>query len=533
MNLNFLNLDLVENYLSLNFLKYILANIVTAVLGWFLVGRFGKYSKTTQNVWLLTVPLLITPVVVYIIMKLSTIYLNIDGLLADSFAFGSVIGIVIKLSSDKPIEASVAKLIVYDMHGKTVEITLEIDALVGDARNKIAEAFKIQPASRVLLETGKGGFIEDLKGPLIPALETTNADVHMDFFGKRTFVCYVQIKDETPETDNFDADKQPVMQSNITSRNLMSMLNSKAEVKYGADYILLANHPASAVTANVKPFYPQLVDKFLAATVSQQSNTPLRIEKWTNYSDSSDLASEVGSANLTPSIKSNSASRRPVVETFTSILKLKPRDDSESIHDGDLVVFETQGKYLSVTRGWWLAWNSPTPRRSGAFVVEVLERVPRMQNLMSMHVTKRLVSWPSISLGTAGAVGMDTLHGMGAINTDPYSPRDGAVERRNSQLGGDLHSSSGVVDSRGSKDHSVLHLGDVFRLRSVKFPDYELGITSEHVRGDFCYLGLRKVSDKEKDTWCVPLRFSLKAPDLFTSRDRSKVQPVQPVNPST
>lgn len=178
-----------------------------------------------------------------------------------------------------------------------------------------------------------------------------------------------------------------------------------------------------------------------------------------------------------------------------------------------------------------MAWNSSTPRRSGAFVVEVLERAPRM-NLMT---SKRLVSWPSISLGTAGAVGagnMDTLTGIGAINTDSFVSRERGLERRNSKVGNELHSSSGTADGRNAcKDHSVLHLGDTFRLRSVKFPDYELGITSERVRGDFCYLGLRKVNDLEKDTWCVPLRFNLKAPasEIFTSRDRSKTQSVQPV----
>ena len=348
INFQFFSTKLFENDFNLSYLKYVIVNIISAILGSLLVGRFGKYSKTTENVWKLTFPLLITPVIVFLIMKLSTIFFNIDGLLADSFAFGSVIGIIIKLSSDKPIEASTAKLVVFDMHGKTAEITLDIDALVGDARNKIAEAFKVQPASRILIETGKGGFIEDLQRPVALALEAANSDVHTDFFGKRTFVCYVQIKDEDYDADNFDADKLPVAHGNITSRNLMSMLNSKAEVKYGADYILLANHnqPASAHTANVKPFYPQMVDKFLAATVSQQSNTPLRIEKWTNYSDASEQASEAGSVSKTPSVKTSPTPGRILnkLDKFSSMLKLTARDDSDPIHDGDLVVFETQGK---------------------------------------------------------------------------------------------------------------------------------------------------------------------------------------------
>jgi hypothetical protein len=46
-----------------------------------------------------------------------------------------------------------------------------------------------------------------------------------------------------------------------------------------------------------------------------------------------------------------------------------------------------------------------------------------------------------------------------------------------------------------STDHgqdSVLRPGDIFKLRSVKFPDFELGLTSVKVRDEYCYLGLRK-----------------------------------------
>lgn len=39
-----------------------------------------------------------------------------------------------------------------------------------------------------------------------------------------------------------------------------------------------------------------------------------------------------------------------------------------------------------------------------------------------------------------------------------------------------------------------LRTGDSFRLRSVKFPDYEMGVTSVKLRDEFCYVGLRKVT---------------------------------------
>lgn len=40
-----------------------------------------------------------------------------------------------------------------------------------------------------------------------------------------------------------------------------------------------------------------------------------------------------------------------------------------------------------------------------------------------------------------------------------------------------------------------LRTGDSFRLRSVKFPEYEMGVTSVKLKDEFCYVGLRKVSE--------------------------------------
>jgi hypothetical protein len=65
----------------------------------------------------------------------------------------------------------------------------------------------------------------------------------------------------------------------------------------------------------------------------------------------------------------------------------------------------------------------------------------------------------------------------------------------------------------------VLRAGDQFRLRSMKFPDYELGVTSVKLKDDFCYLGLRKVeSNGEKvkaEEWCMPVRFSVRSGSVF------------------
>ena len=59
---------------------------------------------------------------------------------------------------------------------------------------------------------------------------------------------------------------------------------------------------------------------------------------------------------------------------------------------------------------------------------------------------------------------------------------------------------------------AILKSGDSFRLRSMKFPEYELGVTSDKIKDEYCYLGLRKVNDVVTGgEWCMPVRFSVKA----------------------
>lgn len=170
-------------------------------------------------------------------------------------------------------------------------------------------------------------------------------------------------------------------------------------------------------------------------------------------------------------------------------------------------------RYVSVVRGWWLAWASNVPRRSGAFIIEIVERAPRIKAPNILPHGK--LQWPTISLQTAGAVGsegLEALEKMGAINTRPSPSSRGPMNDSFQSLG---DRPSAVINDHNSnlhhndKDNGLLNVGDVFRLRSIKFPDYELGLTSERLRDDFYYLGLRKTVDKNADNWCSTLHFSL------------------------
>lgn len=64
-----------------------------------------------------------------------------------------------------------------------------------------------------------------------------------------------------------------------------------------------------------------------------------------------------------------------------------------------------------------------------------------------------------------------------------------------------------------------LRTGDSFRLRSVKFPEFEMGVTSVKLKDEFCYVGLRKIDgpsnhNEVSEEWCVPMRFSVKVSHL-------------------
>lgn len=126
---------------------------------------------------------------------------------------------------------------------------------------------------------------------------------------------------------------------------------------------------------------------------------------------------------------------------------------------------------MSVARGWWLAWSSGEPRRSGAFTIEITEKAQSKFKGQFDKIKENIGRSQSSNLA---------------------SPKDAA---------------QAPVDN-------ILRPGDMFRLRSVKFPEYELGLTSVKVRDEYCYLGLRKqqsdgstMDTGDDDAWAMEVRF--------------------------
>ena len=74
------------------------------------------------------------------------------------------------------------------------------------------------------------------------------------------------------------------------------------------------------------------------------------------------------------------------------------------------------------------------------------------------------------------------------------SPNTYAKNNSNSSV--NIHMNTNTNSNNNTTNNTnedILMTGDSFRLRSVKFPEYELGITHVKIRDDYCYMGLRKV----------------------------------------
>jgi hypothetical protein len=126
---------------------------------------------------------------------------------------------------------------------------------------------------------------------------------------------------------------------------------------------------------------------------------------------------------------------------------------------------------MSVTKGWWIAWSSEVPRKSGVFIIEIVEKAK--QNVIQEQFS-------NIKEKFSRATSFGISNDISNIDAD-----------------------------------SVLSPGDSFRLRSMKFPDYELGVTGVKISGahDAYYLGLRKSSANEelaKSEWSQKALFVFK-----------------------
>lgn len=168
-------------------------------------------------------------------------------------------------------------------------------------------------------------------------------------------------------------------------------------------------------------------------------------------------------------------------------------------------------RFMSLVRGWWFAFNSTSPRRSGAFVLEILEQYSQKT------LDKRLIK--GMRTTASGVRDMVMMRGGGATSTSAAvgsaTPATGGAQTQAALAGasqspakestaGAMSGGSGVVgggaSTPGSPDGHVvekgeiLRPGDVFRLRSLKYPEFSFGVTNVRLENDFFYMGLAKVT---------------------------------------
>lgn len=403
-----------------------------------------------------------------------------DRVVADAFSFGVVLGILAKLRT----KATGTRLIAQQANGKRTDVWVDsIDIVVGEARNKIAEVLRVSPSSRVSIETGNGKLIEDMSAQLRTVVLPGSVS-NPDFFGFITLTCYISIKEADDQKD-IDGDFGPEnsgLRAHTPSYNFRSLLNTKGDVHFRDKLILTARVPKAS--SDSKAFYVNSIDKFVAAAPSQPStqHSVVQLVSWDKvrqaYATQEGLSEngDVASSGMSPgNVTKNSKASGSLV---ASVGGGSSGSANTPVRNGDQVAIECDGKYMSVTRGWWMAWSSSAPRRSGIFIVEIVERAP--QNILAKN-------FESIKIGFESG-----LEKIGLPQPSSYS----------------------------SKDDNILRTGDSFRLRSVKFPKFELGITNVRLRDNYCYLGLRKVAGDHQpsgdESWCTEVRFSVKVNSLST-----------------
>ena len=112
---------------SLWFVKVGLTFILSSSIGWVLVQQLGQLAGKTDKIWKLTMPLLITPIIIFAMLRItSKCFQSCDSVVADSFAFGVVAGIMIKLNSTKEKMTGSMKLIASASNGKQIEILIKL-----------------------------------------------------------------------------------------------------------------------------------------------------------------------------------------------------------------------------------------------------------------------------------------------------------------------------------------------------------------------------------------------------------------------
>ncbi len=329
------------------FIGLIISSALSLMLGWKLVDYLRKKSSSTDKVWKLTIPIFATPVAVFLLLSFFSSMGICDRIIADSFSFGLLLGIIGKLQA-KSLESDNVKLIAHLPNGRSIDVWLDSShVLVGEARNKIAEELKIVPASRICIETGKGCLIEDLSSKLFPIINADGTNAVADFFGFVTTSCYIFIREEE-KTVSFQLPADTEDKASKSQYSFISMLHSRGgETKYGDLFSLTAKSSASDTL-----FYVQEVDKFVGATPTVNLSSLIKFVSWDASNAAMNAAENVSEAGDMLSTRSDAgaAAAAGVTASATAGNNAKAKTpsrqpgDGETVKNGDVVLLDCNGK---------------------------------------------------------------------------------------------------------------------------------------------------------------------------------------------
>lgn len=317
----------------------LLSCALAATAGYHFVGLLRNQYKKTGVITDLIILVYVAPIVIYIACFLLIEFGLFDRVVGNSFSFGTVVGILLKLSA-KPSGSKVIRLIVKQVAAKPRDIWLDsLDLTVAEVQNAISDAFAVKPAKRVQLQSGKGSVLEDLKLPFFKQIDDSQQTT--DFFGYFTCSCYVKLLDQLEEENNASTGlKFGVSKEESTIFNpFKSLLDSRA--KYGDAYTIIAR---SAASDEATTFHICDVEKFAGAA---PGNAPLfvqlKISAW-NASDNINDEAKSEDASVATTIRTKSSSSSSMMSL---LWHKKPKDihmKGKPIMHGDSIVIESDGK---------------------------------------------------------------------------------------------------------------------------------------------------------------------------------------------
>lgn len=540
--------------------KVCLSALASGLMGLVIVNLLRVLSIYTEKKWKLLSIVYAFPISIFIILHVAASINAVNRVVVDSFSFGIVIGILYGLSQpcdnvffrissiivrkvnlsyqdegmNKNKSAVPIKIIAVISSTKHIETWFyNYSVTVYELKSRLADILNIprNQIARVVLENGKGECLDSLVDKVIPQVQTTEKN---DFFGFFCYSLYVTVAEDEDKmlrggavSDLTDGDEDAVTDGKGKKfedvyDKLFSLIESKREIIWDEPVTLncqvFLEDFESSTYASSEPdkknmrnsldkklakFMVAPKDKFCTGTIltSIMPLSNVRLRYWDKKKeaiiDSSKLGGLEGSHGSAESLGAASEGSSPRRhsgggDSSSNIVAASAAETSDRKvirnHDVVQIVSMEGDKYMNITNGWWVSWSSDVPKRSGAFVIEITEK-KSTQNIHKQNLKK-----------------LSNFFQAKRLNGDD--------------------------DDKGD---NILRTGDSFVLRSLKYPDFELGLTSEQLTSSpsHCYVGLRRstiggaMATTKESKWCQEVRFRVKKNSVIVSETRSIINNIK------